>query len=167
MVGVEMEWRGSILPDYEVSECGDLRLRKNKSNMLAGKILKGWIDKDGYREYKIHINGRGVTFYAHRLVLTAFLGPQPTPSHQCAHWDGDPINNHYTNLRWATPAENSADRVRHGRHMTGYRKFTAEEVLDMRALKNSGKSYSHIRQKYKISKGNLSAIINRDTWKHI
>ena len=162
-----MEWRGSIIPDYEVSECGDLRLRKNKSNMLAGKILKGWIDKAGYREYKININGRGVNFYAHRLVLTAFLGPQPTPSHQCAHWDGDPINNHYTNLRWATPAENTADKVRHGRHMSGHRKFTAEEVLDMRALRDGGKSYSHIRQQYKISKGNLSAIINRDTWKHI
>ena len=152
MVAVEMEWRGSTIPDYEVSECGDLRLRKNKSNMLAGKILKGWIDKAGYREYKININGRGVNFYAHRLVLTAFLGPQPTPSHQCAHWDGDPINNHYTNLRWATPSENSADRVRHGRHMTGHRKFTEEEVLDMRALRDGGKSYSHIRQKYKISR---------------
>ena len=162
-----MEWRGSIIPDYEVSACGALRLLKNKSNLLAGKILKGRIGKGGYRIYKINIDGRGVTFYAHRLVLTAFLGPQPTPSHQCAHWDGDPINNHYTNLRWATPSENSADRVRHGRHMTGHRKFTEEEVLDMRALRDGGKSYSHIRQQYKISKGNLSAIINRDTWKHI
>ena len=140
-----MEWRGSIIPDYEVSECGDLRLLKNKSNLLAGKILKGRIGKGGYRIYKINIDGRGVTFYAHRLVLAAFLGPQPTPSHQSAHWAGDPINNHYTNLRWATPAENTADKVRHGRHMSGHRKFTAEEVLDMRALKNSGKSYSFFR----------------------
>ena len=45
MVRVEMEWRGSIIPDYEVSECGDLRLLKNKFNQLAGKILKGWISR--------------------------------------------------------------------------------------------------------------------------
>ena len=162
-----MEWRPSIIPDYEVSECGDLRLLKNRSNLLAGKILKGRIGKGGYRIYQVLDDGIRRHFSAHRLVLSAFIGPPPTPHHQCAHWDGDPTNNHYTNLRWATPAENSADRVRHGRHMTGHRKFTAEEVLDMRALRDSGKSYFHIRQKYKISKGNLSAIINRDTWKHI
>jgi hypothetical protein len=167
MVALEMEWRGSIIPDYEVSEYGDLRLLKNKSNLLAGKILKGWIKKGGYREYQLNVDGISIHFYAHRLVLAAFIGPQPTPQHQCAHWDGNPSNNHYTNLRWATPAENSADRVRHGRHLTGHRKFTAEEVLDMRELGNSGKSYSYIRQKYKVSMGNLSAIINRDTWKHI
>ena len=167
MVALEMEWRGSIIPDYEVSEYGDLRLLKNKSNLLAGKILKGRIGKGGYREYQLSVGGIRVHLYAHRLVLAAFIGLPPTPQHQCAHWDGDPTNNHYTNLRWATPGENSADRVRHGRHMKGHRKFTAEEVLDMRKLGDSGKSYSYIRQKYKVSKGNLSAIINRDTWKHI
>jgi len=167
MATVAMEWRDSIIPDYEVSEYGDLRLLKNKSNLLAGKILKGRIKPEGYREYHVHADGIRVYFSAHRLVLSAFIGPPPTPQHQCAHWDGDPTNNHYTNLRWATPSENSADRVRHGRHLTGHRKFTAEEVLNMRELRDGGKSYSYIRQKYKVSKGNLSAIINRDTWKHI
>jgi len=42
-----MEWRDSIIPDYEVSEYGDLRLLKNKSNLLAGKILKGRIGVGG------------------------------------------------------------------------------------------------------------------------
>ncbi|WP_208609489.1 HNH endonuclease signature motif containing protein [Streptomyces atriruber] len=51
---------------------------------------------------------------AHFLVCVAFHGPRPTASHQVAHGDGDPTNNRPCNLRWATPAENSAGAVRHG-----------------------------------------------------
>jgi hypothetical protein len=36
-------------------------------------------------------------------VAEAFIGPQPSPRHQVAHYDGVRDNNHYSNLRWATP----------------------------------------------------------------
>jgi hypothetical protein len=160
------EWRPASLPYYEVSDRGDLRLLVNRSNRTAGMILKGTI-KRGYREYKILVEGKCIRATAHREVLLAFVGPPPTPSHQCAHWDGDPLNNHYTNLRWATPAENTADKVRHGRHMSGRRDFTEEQVLEIRALRDSGKSYAQIRETFPMSKGNLSSIINRKTWGHI
>lgn len=163
----QMEWRYSNVPDYEVSEQGDLRLLKNKGNYVAGNILKGSCDRNGYRRYRLRIKGCRTGFSAHRLTLLAFVGPPPTPRHQCAHWDGNPSNNHYSNLRWATAAENAADRVRHGNHLVCYRKFTAEEVLDIRFLRASGETYSTIRKKYDISKGHLSNIINRSTRKHI
>ena len=161
------EWRPASIPFYEVSEHGDLRLLVNRSNRVAGTVLKGSFKKDGYREYKIRVNGKGVHVTSHREVLIAFVGPPPTPSHQCAHWDGDPLNNHYSNLRWATAAENTADKVRHGRHRKGRRSFTEEQVLEIRALRDSGKSYAQIREIFPVSKGNLSSIINRKTWDHI
>jgi hypothetical protein len=161
------EWRPASIPFYEVSEHGDLRLLVNRSNRLAGTILKGTIKKHGYREYKIWVEEKGVRVTSHREVLIAFVGPPPTPSHQCAHWDGDPLNNHYSNLRWATAAENTADKVRHGRHRKGRRSFTEEQVLEIRALRDSGKSYAQIREIFPVSKGNLSSIINRKTWDHI
>ena len=162
-----MEWKPASVPFYEVSECGDLRLLKKRSTLVAGTILKGTLKHGGYREYKVHVDGVGTRVSAHREVLLAFLGQPPTPDHQCAHWDGDPLNNHYSNLRWATAAENTADKVRHGRHMNGRRNFTEEQVLGMRAMRDAGKTYDQIRDVYTISKSNLSSIINRETWNHI
>jgi len=161
-----VEWRQTYLKDYDVSEKGDLRLRVNKSNLIAGHVLKGSISK-GYLRYQLNMNGKRITLYAHRLVLETFIGKPPTLQHQSAHWDGDPLNNHYSNLRWATASENTKDKVRHGRHLKGHRKFTKEDVLDMRAMKKDGKRYRDIIEKYKISKANLSSIINRHTWNHI
>jgi hypothetical protein len=161
-----VEWRRTHLEDYDVSDHGALRLRVNKSNLIAGHILKGSISK-GYLTYRLRIDGKKRTQYAHRLVLKSFVGEPPTLKHQAAHWDGNPLNNHYSNLRWATVAENTADKVRHGRHLNGPRKFTKEDVLDMRAMHKAGNPYSRIIEKYKISKGNLSSIINRHTWDYI
>ena len=36
--------------------------------------------------------------------------------------------------------------------------------MEMRKMHEDGKSYRDIRETYQISKGNLSAIINRQTW---
>ncbi len=164
-----MEWRKSTVPNYEVSESGDMKLLVNKNNIVAGTILKGHVKKGrgGYRIYHIRVGGKTVTVPAHREVLMAFVGPPPTEEHQCAHYDGDPTNNHFTNLRWATAAENTADKVRHGRHLDGHRRFTKEQVLEMRAMRENGKTFKQIREVFKISKGNLSSIINRKTWGHL
>jgi len=161
-----MEWRQSLHPYYEVSECGDMRLLVSRSNRVAGTVLRGRINR-GYREYKLNLGNHAKTYPAHRLVLFAFNGPPPTPEHQCAHWDGDPLNNHYTNLRWATAAENTADKVRHGNIYNGNRKMTKEQVLAIRAMREAGATYDTIRAEYPMTKSNLSSIINRQTWSHI
>lgn len=50
------------------------------------------------------------------LVLEAFVGPRPNPDQQCCHNDGDPENNHLSNLRWDSQSGNALDSVRHGTH---------------------------------------------------
>lgn len=55
------------------------------------------------------------TFYVHRLVLETFIGPPPPGKPYALHYDGDPENNHLSNLRWGSPSENTHDKVRHGR----------------------------------------------------
>ena len=146
-----------------------MRLLVNKNNKVAGTILKGHVKKGrgGYRVYNIRVDGKKLTIPAHREVLMAFVGPPPSADHQCAHYDGDSTNNHFSNLRWATAAENTADKVRHGRHLEGHRRFTKEQVLEMRAMRENGKTFAQIREVFKISKGNLSAIINRKTWAYL
>lgn len=60
-------------------------------------------------------NGRYYRRSVHVLVAEAFIGPRPSPAHDCCHWDGDPENNWRPNLRWDTKSANKADQIRHGR----------------------------------------------------
>lgn len=50
----------------------------------------------------------------HRLVLESFIGNCPSGKQACHFPDRSPLNNHLSNLRWATPKENHADAVAHG-----------------------------------------------------
>lgn len=95
--------------------------------------------------------------HVHRLVLMAFVGPPPTHRHQCAHGDGDPANNAVENLRWATCAENHADKLGHGTHNRGEAhplctvstetvRRIRESTVDSKDLaRQLGISYSHVR----------------------
>lgn len=110
-----IEWRGlPWLPNYEISESGNLRRTVSLGwRYHAGGELKGTITPLGYHKYQLKKLGRITTVFAHRLVCEAFHGPCPADKDRVAHFDGDKLNNHYSNLRWATAEENSADRVRH------------------------------------------------------
>lgn len=44
--------------------------------------------------------------YAHILVTLAFIGPKPSDFHEVNHIDGNPLNNHHTNLEWVTHFQN-------------------------------------------------------------
>ena len=50
----------------------------------------------------------------HHLVLLAFIGPRPSPTHEGRHLDGDVTRNCLDNLAWGTSRENTADAIRHG-----------------------------------------------------
>lgn len=54
--------------------------------------------------------GKARELKTHRLVLEAFVGPRPPGMVGC-HGYGGPLDNSVGNLRWDTPAANTADRV--------------------------------------------------------
>jgi hypothetical protein len=58
----------------------------------------------------------GVQQYMHSIVLEAFRGPRPSPSHEGCHDNGNPSDNALSNLRWDTRSGNMLDIVKHGRH---------------------------------------------------
>lgn len=55
----------------------------------------------------------GKTAYVHRLVLEAFVGPCPEGM-ESLHADGDPSNNHISNLSYNTHTVNMHDKRNHG-----------------------------------------------------
>jgi hypothetical protein len=65
------------------------------------------------RYYQRVYLGPGVTRSVHHLVLELFVGPRP-PGMECRHLDGNPQNNHRSNLAWGTSKENVADQYLHG-----------------------------------------------------
>lgn len=90
---------------YEVSNLGRVRRIKRGRGTQVGRLLKGWLDYDGYWGVLLTKNNKSMCYSIHRLVAKAFL-PNPENKTQVNHIDGDKQNNSVTNLEWCTPKEN-------------------------------------------------------------
>lgn len=117
------EWR--VIPgysDYEVSDLGRVRSYRDRWGRLEVpkmRALKKWSSPASlttYRRVRI-VSDEGVWRYrqVHLLVLEAFVGPRPDGM-VTRHLNGDGSDNRLANLRYGTPKENGADRIKHGRH---------------------------------------------------
>ena len=106
---------------------------------------------------------------ASRVVCEAVHGPPPTPDLQAAHscGNGDKGCVNPLHLRWATCAENHADKLLHGTTNRGERhglaKLTREEVREIRRLKG----VTHQREiatRFGVCQMSVSRIQRRVTW---
>ena len=95
---------------FEISSIGNLRRIKfddelNKKKFELPFYRKPVLDKDGYLKYKIHINGKYKTFFAHRLVALNFI-ENPLNKKEVNHINGIKTDNRLENLEWVTASEN-------------------------------------------------------------
>lgn len=172
--GQEMtEWRIiPDLPDYKISEYGNVMRITRGRGTWPGKILKPIRHKRGYSKHNLSCNGIIWSGCAHRLVALAFIGPPPSEQHEIAHNDGDTSNNHFTNLRWATRKENHSDKKEHGTWQAGEKcgrsKLTEKEVLKIRRLcQEHQMSHAEIAGCFNIGRTAVTAIHNRTNWGHL
>lgn len=82
---------------YQASSSGKIR------NSSTGKILAGKIRWDGYIEYNLMKNGKGVSRKGHRLVASAFGIKGAIIDHK----NGKRSDNRTSNLRGTTSSENN------------------------------------------------------------
>jgi hypothetical protein len=148
-------------PFYEVSDLGNVRSKRRN------RMLKKTINKEGYVQYLFSVNARKKNIMGHQLVTTAFIGPCPS-GHIPLHNNGVRHYNRLTNLRYGTFKDNTADAIQHGTLCVGVRnhlsKLTEQEVLTIRSMSGTN---VQIAKLFNVTKGNVSQIRNRVTWKHI
>ena len=99
---------------YQVSNLGRVKsLGNNKSK--KEKILKPYLNKDGYSLINLYKKGKIKNFQVHRLVAEAFI-PNVNNYLQVNHKDENRTNNKVDNLEWCTHKYNLNYGTRNKRH---------------------------------------------------
>jgi len=146
------------------------------------KILKPAQTEGYYKTVLLNDDNKYKTISVHRIVCLAFLGPSDL---EVNHIDGDPSNNHISNLEYVTHSENLLHAYRTGLQKplhgesNGSSKLTEAQVLEIREyvkqVKSTGKKHwgrKELAKKYGVSELYIKElVINRTTrkrvWSHI
>lgn len=91
-------------PEYTVSRAGAVIGQR-------GARLRTSATPDGYTRVWLCRYGEARSYYVHRLVLAAFVGPCPDGM-ECNHKNGVRDDNRLVNLEWITKSENKRHAYR-------------------------------------------------------
>ena len=114
---------------------------------------------------------RGKLTGAHRVMCILAHGEPPFEAAEAAHSCGRGRDAclHPLHLRWATHAENFADRVKHGTSGAGEKnpqaKLTWVQVRIIRARPAEGETHLAIANDYGVDRKCVSMVVNNKTWR--
>ena len=156
---------------YSISEYGHVRSKDMvvgaKGGAIAirkGRLLTQVLKNSGYFAITLTNGVDRPQVAIHRLVARAFIGECPLGLH-VLHSDGDKANNHYSNLRYGTPAENVADTAKHGKQRMGVKhpmaKLNVDAVRHIRASEQTGVFMAAL---YHVTAAHISAIRRNKVW---
>jgi hypothetical protein len=135
-----------------------------------GRLLKASPNTHGYLTVSVPVNGVICTRTVHRMVCETFHGPCPDGM-EVAHGNGAQTDNRAANLRWATKAENAADRALHGNAWRGEKhhraKITENDVRAIREASTAGAPRRALARQYGLSKRSIQFIVQRRNWAHV
>lgn len=122
------------------------------------------LDTHGYGQF--HIKKK--CYRAHRVVCELAYGPAPSPELQAAHSCGVRNCVNHRHLRWATPVENSADRIVHGTTIRGSKvKWAVLKESDIPAIwarRQSGESALKIARALGVKRSTIKNVLYGQTW---
>jgi len=156
-------------PRYAIDESGTILSACGRGCRVAvpnrpwsdAKRLKHATGTGGYQYVNLRHDGRTRVITVHILVLITFVGPRPNGM-MCRHLDGNPANNHISNLVWGTASENQNDSIRHGTDSRGGKngnaKLKASDVLEIRSRAANGEKLSEIAKDFPINSDSIYPI---------
>jgi hypothetical protein len=126
----------------------------------------------GYPFVSVVVGGSRKTKAVHTLVCLAFHGPKPSHIHETRHLDGTRDNSKPENLAWGTPAENEADKKRHGRTVCGVKhhsaKLSDEAVRILRSAISAGLwNPVDAAKVFGVSESVIRNAVRGKTWAHV
>lgn len=150
---------------YEASNQGRVR------RVETGLVLSTEGQAGTYAVVSLSKEGEARTHRLHRVVLTAFCGPEPFEGAEAAHNNGDTSDCRLTNLRWATPVENQADVERHGNRCKGEAVFGAvlkePQVRQIKERLARGERNRPIAEHFGVSISTVHLIRHNRVWRHV
>lgn len=148
---------------YEVSNQGRVR--------RGTRILRPNPSKDGYVTVALSRDGKERTVRIHILVCEAFHGPKPKIEYEVCHGNGIRNDNRADNLRWASRAENHADKKIHGTSANGTKHYgatlTEEQVMAARKLVAEGVPLVDVAKALRVPRGAIGDAARGRTWGHL
>jgi LEA14-like dessication related protein len=149
---------------YSISPSGDIYNDKKKTSIT----LKD--NSGGYKQVGLYTSKGRVTCLVHRLVAQAYL-ENPNNFPIVNHLDNNRANNHVSNLEWNTIQGNSDHMVKQGRSAKGSSNgnsiLSEVQVKEVRKLHLLGVSKRSLARLLNVDRTVISAIIQKETWKHI
>ena len=170
--GKEMkeEWKDvEGFPKHKISTFGRL---KSFGVKKEGIIVKGWLDKNGYRRHIMRYKEKVKYISAHRIVALNFI-ENPNNYPEVNHIDGNKLNNHISNLEWCTNESN----IRHA-FETGLRSSSGEnnpkaklkekDIREIRKIyKDKKMTALELSKLYGVTRTNIYEIVNYKIWKEV
>ncbi len=169
--------KGSERKKYAVSNTG--KIASYEDNINQKRVLK--LNASGkYPRFLVKDNGHDKSLFPHHAVAKLFL-KQPSAKHIFViHLDYNKLNNHVSNLKWATPKEQSAHKVKNPAYIKHFktklytgntaRKLDEKKVIQLKKeIWNPERklSMSQIAAKYGIAEMNLYRIKAGKLWFHV
>jgi predicted DNA-binding protein YlxM (UPF0122 family) len=166
----------SIAEQFHLTKQGVMYICKRPQTSLRDthQVLHPAITR-GYLHVDLHYRGHHKIYRVASLVFTAFIGPI-APGMTINHKNGMTTDNRPCNLELLTPKANALHAWTHLGH-TGHHemrgslnsaaKLVEADILDIRALHESGLSHATIARRYGVTRSAIKDVITRRTWRHV
>jgi len=157
---------------YEVSNKGRVRsLRRfTQRGWAGGQVLKQRLNLRGEMHVGLSRDGVVRDRRVHLLVLEAFVGPRPAGM-MGLHGPAGRLDNSLGNLRWGTPVENQADRLRDGTSNHGERntqsRLNEKAVMEIRQRYDAGETQRSLAAVFGVGRMTISDLVRRKSWQHL
>ena len=161
------------LENYDVSDMGNVRSWRQGygryGRTKTPKMLRPITDQYGYKRITLQCGEGSQSFYVHRLMLTAFVGPCPDAM-ECCHNNDDKQDNRLSNLRWDLTTKNRREQTAHrlcahGEHH-GHATMTEEQIITIRERYAAGERAADIASDFGKARQSIHGICRGAAWKY-